>query len=85
MLMPSHRTHKLIDRIFLHNEYKDVHEWMDGPVKYLGPRHRILRHSIPEILAKYWNDPRRLMSAYLHLVTDFSHSEVKKKIRRRRK
>jgi len=85
MLMPSHRTHKLIDRIFLGRPYDSVHKWMDEPVKYLGPRHRILRHSIPEILAKYWNDPERLMSAYLHLVTDFSHSEVKKKIRRRRK
>lgn len=85
IMMPSHKTHKMIDVLILGRAHPEVHKYLDEPVKWLGPRHRILRHSLPEILAKYWNDPERLASAYLHLMADYGLSEIKRKSRRRRK
>ena len=83
--MPSHKTHRKIDRLFLGEEFEDVHMYLDEPVKYLGPRHRILRHSFVEIATKYANDPKRFLSAYLHLVADFSDSEMKRRARKTQK
>lgn len=80
--MPSHYTHKKIDKIILGKEYPDVHKWIDEPVKWLGPRHRILRHDIGTIALRYYGDRERTISAYMHLITDKYHSKYK---RRRRK
>jgi len=80
--MPSHRVHRLIDRVFLGREYPDVHRWMDAPFKTLGRRHRVLRHSIPEVVAAYWWDPGRLASGILHIYTDKAESELKRRVRR---
>ena len=83
--MPSHKTHRKIDRLLLGKEHEDVHLWLDEPVKYLGPHHRILRHSFVEIANKYANDPERFLSAYFHLVADFSDSEMKRRARKTQK
>ena len=80
--MPSHKVHRLIDRLFLGKEHEEVHAYLDAPYRYLGPRHRILRHSFEEIAAKYWNDPERFLSAYLHLIADYSDSAIKKRMRK---
>jgi len=78
----KHRQHRALDKLLLGREYGDVHEWMDEPAKWLGPRHRILRHSPLEILLKYSNDPDRLASALLHILADKADSRVRSRRRR---
>ncbi len=73
----KHMKHRLLDRLLLGREYEDVHAWMDEPAKWLGPRHRILRHSPLEVLVKYHNDPNRLASAMLHILADKAESRVR--------
>jgi hypothetical protein len=73
----KHREHRLLDRLLLGREYGDVHAWMDEPARWLGPRHRILRHSPLEVLVKYYNDPNRLASAMLHILADKAESRVR--------
>lgn len=43
--MPDHRTHHAIAKLLLGKAYPDVDAWMDEPYKWLGARHRILRHN----------------------------------------
>jgi len=83
--MPDHRTHRRIDKAFLGKEYPDVHKWMDEPYKWLGPRHRILRHDPFSILLKYRNDPNRLTAALLHLLADKGISALKRSKRKKRR
>lgn len=78
----KHRQHRLLDRLLLGREYGDVHAWMDEPAKWLGPRHRVLRHSPLEVLLKYSNDPDRLASALLHILADKAESRLKPRRRR---
>jgi hypothetical protein len=66
----KHRAHRLIDRLLLGREHGDVHAWMDEPAKYLGERHRALRHSPVEVLLKYWDKPEKALSGLLHILTD---------------
>jgi len=72
--MPSHRLHRLVDRMVLGKEYPDVHRWIDEPYRYLGKRHRILRHSPLEIMLKYHSDPNRLIAGLLHIALDYASS-----------
>jgi hypothetical protein len=78
--MPKHKVHRLIDKIFLGEEFPDVHAWIDRPYKYLGRRHRILRHTPIEIVAKY-GFTKKTLSGLLHILADFGSSKVKKKKR----
>lgn len=73
----KHREHRALDRLLLGREYEDVHAWMDEPAKWLGPRHRVLRHSPIEVLMKYHDDPARLASALLHILADKADSKIK--------
>lgn len=81
--MPSHRTHKIVTKLILSEEYPDVHHWIDEPVKLLGFQHRVLRHSPLELMAKYGRDPKRLTAAMVHVATDFAVTEARKELRRR--
>lgn len=82
--MPSHKTHRAVDRLLLGREYEDVHAWMDEPFRWLGPKHRILRHDPLSIAVRYWNDPNRALSAFLHIVTDGVSSRCPHQRTRRR-
>jgi hypothetical protein len=77
--MPKHKIHRLIDKIFLGEEFPDVHVWIDKPYKYLGRKHRILRHTPISIVAKYGFTNRKTLSGLLHILDDFGSSKVKKK------
>ena len=79
MLHLRHRAHRLLDRLVLGREFPDVHRWMDAPYRWLGPRHRLLRHSVAEVLLKYRGDPYRLASALLHIVADRASSRRRRK------
>lgn len=80
--MPSHRTHKIVTKLILSEEYPDVHHWIDEPVKLLGFQHRVLRHSPLELMAKYGSDPKRLAAAVIHVATDFAVTEARKELRK---
>lgn len=82
--MPSHKVHRAVDRLLLGREYEDVHAWMDEPFRWLGPKHRILRHDPLSIAVRYWNDPNRALSAFLHIVTDGVSSRCPHRRTRRR-
>jgi hypothetical protein len=77
-----HKEHQALDRILLGREYKHVHEWMDEPARWLGPRHRILRHSPIELLLRYGVSDE-LVAGLLHLEADKVSSALKKSARRR--
>jgi hypothetical protein len=72
-----HKEHQALDRILLGREYKHVHEWMDEPASWLGPRHRILRHSALELLLHY-GVSNELVAGLLHLEADKVSSALKK-------
>jgi hypothetical protein len=82
--LPSHKVHRAVDRLLLGREYEDVHAWMDEPFRWLGPKHRILRHDPLSIAVRYWNDPDRALSAFLHIVADGVSSRCPHQRTRRR-
>jgi len=51
--MSSHGIHRLIDKLFLGKEFPHVHKWIDESYKYLGRKHRLLRHTLKKIFIKY--------------------------------
>lgn len=73
--IPSHKIHRMADRILLNKEFEEVHLWMDAPYKVLkGPAHREFRHdsvAVARILLRT-KDPKRAMSAILHILLDKS-------------
>jgi len=79
--MPSHRIHKLVDKIFLGREYPDVHRDLDEPAKWLGKRHRILRHDPLYVFLRYHNNPKKMISGLLHIITDLAEYKIKKRRR----
>jgi len=84
--MPSRKVHKLIDRIFLGEEFNEVHAFKDRPAKWLGKKHRKLFHDhITNLLIGVAFGEKAFLSAVLHDLVDFGSTEVKKKKRRRRR
>ena len=43
--MPDFETHCKISKLRTGEEFRELHTWMDEPKNYLGPDHRIERHS----------------------------------------
>jgi hypothetical protein len=77
--MPSHKAHRFIDRLFLNSEREDVHRWIDAPYKYLGKKHRIMRHDPLTLIVKYHDDPEALASALLHILADEGVSRLRRR------
>jgi hypothetical protein len=50
---------------------------MDEPARFLGERHRSLRHTPLEVLLKYWDSPEKALSGLLHILADKAESEVR--------
>jgi hypothetical protein len=76
--LPSHRVHRFIDMVFLGRAYPHVHRWMDEPAwtTSLGKRHRILRHDLLSLLARF-GVSEELLSGLLHILADMVESKVK--------
>lgn len=71
--MPSHRVHKEITRWLLGKPHGKVHQALDYPYKFLGPRHRILFHDpITSVLvARATSKEKGVgLAAILHIITD---------------
>jgi hypothetical protein len=73
----KHRVHRLLDKLLLGREHGDVHRWMDGPARYLGERHRVVRHSPLEVLLKYHDSPEKALSGLLHILADEAESRAR--------
>jgi hypothetical protein len=50
---------------------------MDEPYRWLGKKHRVLRHDPITLMIRYYDDPERLASGLLHIIADKSGSKVK--------
>ena len=70
--MPSHRVHQ---KLYPFTPYPDVDEWMDEPSKWMGPNHRVLRHSLIELYLRYPNDWGRIMYGMFHIMLDKQTNE----------
>ena len=55
-----------------------MHSWIDAPYKWLGRRHRILRHTPAEVIARYGLSEQAL-SGLLHIAADRGVSQLKKR------
>ena len=80
--MPSHRVHRAVNKLLLGKEYEDVNIWMDAPYRYLGSRHRVLRHTPEEVIAKY-GFTERALAGLIHIALDRGYSAVKREVLRR--
>jgi len=80
--LPSHRVHRVVDRMLLGRECPSVHRFLDEPYKLLGSRHRILRHDLLTILALAAQDPVLGASALLHVLTDYGYSALRRRLRK---
>jgi hypothetical protein len=51
---------------------------MDYPSKYLGQRHRVVRHDLSTVILILLatQDPRAAFSALMHLSRDFKHRKT---------
>jgi len=81
--MPSHRTHRLVCRLILGRAYPEVDKWLDQPYRYLGPKHRILRHTPAEVIAKFGISDKAL-AGLLHIALDYAVSEAKRELRQKK-
>lgn len=82
--MPKHRTHRLVSKLILGKAYSNVDRWMDEPYRWLGRRHRVLRHDPLSLYLRYGPTPE-FLAGLLHVALDEGDSAVKRKLRRRAK
>jgi hypothetical protein len=54
---------------------------MDEPYRWLGKKHRVLRHDLISLMIRYYDDPERLTSGLLHIIADRVESEIKRRKR----
>ncbi|MFA4887830.1 MAG: hypothetical protein WC595_06485 [Candidatus Nanoarchaeia archaeon] len=83
--MASRKTHNLVNRIFLGQDYEHVNSLMDNPAKYFGPIHRKYLHSPLDavMVGIMFRDPKATIAALIHQQTDFVSTYLKKKIRKK--
>ena len=78
--MPSHRTHRKIERLMLGEEYPEVDWYMDKPYKYLGPSHRKVRHDLSTVvLIGACCGPRAMVASMLHIAADFGMTAARRR------
>ena len=83
-IMPDHKTHHLVCKLILGKARPDVDRYVDEPYRWLGAKHRILRHDPISLFVKYHDDPEGFFAGMLHILTDFGVSEAKRKKRVRK-
>ena len=83
--MPSHKTHKFVDRVFLGTEHPEVHTYIDAPYRIYGFQHRRLRHdNQTSLLIGAMFGAEAMVSSELHQLADFSYSALKKARRKKK-
>jgi len=83
--VPEHRIHHLVEKLILGRARPDVDRWVDEPYKWLGPKHRILRHDPFTLFLKYHDDPEGFLAGLLHIATDFGVSKFNKSRKKAKK
>lgn len=70
--MPDHKIHRTLTKALVGRAYPKVDQWMDDPYKKLGRGHRVLRHSVLEVAAKYnpITQPQEFQAGLAHLIAD---------------
>lgn len=72
--MPSNKVHSLISEILFGESGKEVHKWMDMPVKYFGRHHRKYRHDPLTLAVLFIKDKTQGTSNFkhgaVHILTD---------------
>jgi len=72
--MSDHETHRRFSRLFGLDSSK-VDKYIDRPYKFLGRKHRKLRHDVATIVYLGLKDGEEAMiSAYLHVLLDEDRS-----------
>ena len=82
--MPSHRSHRALDRLVFGAEFRKVHHRKDIYAKTLGPSHRKIAHDPISnaiiAITEYPNDPfRAFLSAQLHDLADMTVTAAKRR------
>jgi len=85
--MPRGRVHDLVAKALLPwvsmRKIRRVNRLMDLPHRWLGEKHRVLFHDLPQVLALFGRDPEELAVALVHLALDKMESLLPKKIRQK--
>ena len=70
--MPERRIHRYTSRLLFGKPYDEVHRVLDRPVKYLGRKHRILRHAPGEaaLIGYRIAGVEGALAALLHVAVD---------------
>ena len=82
--IPSHSTHRAIDRALFGKEFQWIHDLMDKSGAHLGPQHRKIGHDQETVIAIFalsGGDLKALISAEAHLLADTEVSRSKKLLR----
>jgi hypothetical protein len=73
--MPSNKVHRYMDRVLFGKSYWKIHDAIDKPWLFLGPRHRVLFHDSVSVLAiaeyYYPGDKNAEAAALYHVKLDF--------------
>lgn len=81
--MPKRKIHESVTKLLLGQSYTHVDEIIDFPVKFLGPSHRKLFHTLPEsfLLGLLMSgEIRGGLAGLLHVLTDNIDSNTRKEI-----
>ena len=70
--MPAREIHLLDDRLLLGREFPEVHAYIDRPVKWMGKKHRRIRHDLETVMLilAVTRDPLAAVSAIMHISRD---------------
>lgn len=71
--MPTHKVHKLVNKLVLKKEHEDVNLLLDLPYLWLGKKHRALFHdekTTPLAVYLITKDKDKALAAYLHILLD---------------
>jgi hypothetical protein len=71
--MPTHKVHKLVNKLVLKKEHEDVNLLLDYPYKWLKGGHRVLFHdekTTPLAVYLITKDKDKALAAYLHIMLD---------------
>lgn len=82
--MPSHRVHRVADRLVFGRTFEEIHAWKDAPAQQIpGPRHRQYRHDhlSNAIIAAELGDPQAFLAGELHDYLDKTVSALPKRAR----
>ena len=70
--MPRREVHERDDLRLLERRYPEIHRFMDRPSKYMGKKHRRVRHDLSTVMLilAVTRDPLAAVSAVMHISRD---------------